>query len=239
MKNLKAWLIILPLSTIACSDEYTGETSETTETAQIIGSTKKSGIGPGNPANPFDLAGTVHNEILEALDETSFNSQSIEDIAVLIDSVSTSYTELALSSNYPALSTRLVEITWIVNNDNAIDGVLATSTLGLNARTSLMVFIDSLLLSADNPYEDIHPIIVSYEADILANNSFTSNDKRIILTTTSVVRYSVYERKRKDKDWETSVTNIAATVSGAEQDLLVGLKMALTVGICKTNNITQ
>lgn len=236
MKNLKVWLIILPLSTIACSDEYTGET---TETAHIIRSTLKTGNGPGNPANPFDQAGTIHNEILEALETTDFNSQSIADVAVLIDSVSTANPGLASSSNSPALSTKLAEITWIVNTDNAINGVLATSTLGASARTSLMEFVDSLLLSADDPYEDIHPMIVSYEADVLANNAFTSNDKRIILTTTSVVRYSVHERKRKDKDWETSVTNIAATVSGAEHDLCLGLKMALTVGICKTNNITQ
>ena len=235
MKNLKVWLVILPLFTIACSDEYTGEI---TETAYMAESAKTSGIGPDNPANPFDIAGSIHNEILETLNETNFSSQSIEDITILIDSVSAVYPELVPLSSYSTLSTRLSEIIWIVNDYDAIDDVLMASTLGVSAKTSFLTFVNSLPLTANYPYEDIHSMIVSYEEDVLANTGFTTDDKRIILTTTSVVRYSAY-RERKDKDWETSVTKIAATVSGAEQGLVLGLKMALTVGICKNNNVTQ
>lgn len=235
MKNLKVWLVILPLFTIACSDEYTGEI---TETAHMAESAKTSGIGPDNPANPFDIAGSIHNEILETLNETNFSSQSIEDITILIDSVSAVYPELVALSSYSTLSTRLSEITWIVNDYDAIDDVLMASTLGVSAKTSFLTFVNSLPLTANDPYEDIHSMIVSYEEDVLANTGFTADDKRILLTTTSVVRYSAY-RERKDKDWETSVTKIAATVSGAEQGLVLGLKMALTVGICKNNNVTQ
>lgn len=242
MKNLKVWLVILPLFTIACSDEYTGEITETahmTESAKrLTVSAKRLGIGPDNPANPFDMAGSIHNEILGTLDETTFSSQSIEDITILIDSVSAVYPELVPLSSYSTLSTRLSEITWIVNNYDAINDVLVASTLGVSAKTSFLTFVNSLALIANNPYEDIHSMIVSYEESILTNTGFTTDDKRILLTTTSVVRYSAY-RERKDKDWETSVTKIAATVSGAEQSLVLGLKMALIVGICKNSNITQ
>lgn len=235
MKNLKVWLVILPLFTIACSDEYTGEIAKT---ARMTASAKTSGIGPDNPANPFDIAGSIHNEILGTLNETNFSSQSIEDIIILIDSVSTVYPELVPLSSNSTLSTRISEITWIVNNYDAIDDVLAASTLGVRAKTSFLTFVNSLALTANDPYGDIHSMIVSYEESILANTGFTTDDKRILLTTTSVVRYSAY-RERKDKDWETSVTKIAATVSGAEQSLVSRLKMALIVGICKNNNITQ
>lgn len=241
MKNLKVWLVILPLFTIACSDEYTGEITETahmTESAKKSGIGPKLSIGPNNPANPFDIAGSIHNEILETLNETNFSSQSIEDITILIDSVSAVYPELVPLSSYSTLSTRLSEITWIVNSYDAIDDVLVASTLGVSAKTSFLTFVNSLALTANDPNEDIHSMIVSYEESILANTGFTTDDKRILLTTTSVVRYSAY-RERKDKDWETSVTKIAATVSGAEQGLVLGLKMALIVGICKNNNITQ
>ena len=68
----------------------------------------------------------------------------------------------------------------------------------------------------------------------------SSEDKRIILTTTSIIRYSAYKKKRKDKDWETSVTSIAAAVSGSDECIIVlALKMAATVGLSKNNNITQ
>lgn len=235
MKNLKVFLAILPLLTIACSDEYTGEI---TKTARVEQSTKKLVIGPDNPANPFDSAGIIHNEIMETIEETAFNSQSIEDIAILIDSISAIQPELQLLSNDSTLSSRLPEITWIVNNKAAINDVLAASTLGVNAKTSFISFVDSLLLAIDKPYGDIHSMIVSYEASILNNSVLTSNDKRIILTTTSVVRYSVYEEKRKDKDWETGVSRIAATVAGAENNLVLALKMALTVGLCQDNNLS-
>jgi hypothetical protein len=237
MKNLKVCLAILPLFTIACSEEYT---SEIIETAHITGSAKKSEIGPDNTANPFDNAGSIHNKILEILDETNFNSQSIEDIAILIDSVSAVYPpELVLLSSNPTLSTKLSEITWIINHNDAINDVLTESTLGESAKTSLLTFVNSLVLSTNNSYEDIHSMIVSYETGILTNTEFASNDKRIILTTTSVARYSIYTDKRKDKDWETGVSKIAATVSGAEVDLVLGLKMALIIELYQNNNVTQ
>jgi hypothetical protein len=237
MKNLKVFLAILPLFTIACSEEYT---SEIIETAHITGSAKKLGIGPDNSANPFDNAGSIHNKILEILDQTNFNSQSIEDIAILIDSVSAVYPpELVLLSSNPKLSNRLSEITSIVNSDNAINDVLTESTLGESAKTSLLTFVNSLVLTADNSYDDIHSMIVSYEAGILTNAVLTSDDKRIILTTTSVARYSIYTEKRKDKDWETGISKIAATVSGAEEGLVLGLKMALTIELYQNNNVTQ
>lgn len=235
MKNLKVCLAILPLFTIACSEEYT---DEIIETAHITGSAKKSDIGPDNAANPFDIAGSIHNEILETL-ETNFNSQSIEEIAILVDSVAAMYPGVVSLSNDSTLSTRLSEITWIVNSNNAIDEVLGASTLGVNARTSLLTFVDSLLLATDDPYMDIHSMIVSYEASVLTSSALTSNDKRIILTTTSVARYSIYTEKRKDKDWETGVSKIAATILGAEEGIILGLKMALTIELCQNNNVTQ
>jgi len=236
MKNLKVLLAILPLFTIACSDDYT---AEITETAHRTESAKKSGIGPGNPANPFDIAGSIHNQILGIINETDFNSQSIEEIAILIDSVSSAHPELMPLSNGNNLSGRLSEINWIVNNENAITDVLTEGTMGESAKANFITFVNNLSLVAADPYEDIHSVIVSYEASTLANTGFSAEDKRIILTATSVTRYAAYDKKRKDKDWENNVTSIAATVSGAEQNLVLGVKMALTVEIYQSNKPTQ
>lgn len=242
MKKLNVLMAILPLFTIACSEEYTGEIIETVqlkETVHAARSAKESGIGPTNDANPFDIAGSIHNEILQTFDQTNFNSQSIEEIAFLIDSIASVNSGIISLSNDAALSSRLSEITWIVNSDNAIDEVLAVSALSGNAKASLLTFANSLLLMTADSYENIHSMIVFYEASVLSNSTFTNNDKRIILTTTSVARYSIYIEKRKDKDWETGVSKIAATVSGAEQGVILGLKMALTIELCKNNTITQ
>jgi len=237
MKNLKVWLVFLPLLTIACTDD---SSTEITETAQEFkGVKKKVGISPRNTANPYDLAGSAHNDILDIIDDTSINSYSIEDIAAVIDSISALNPDLALFPNDTTVSSKLSEITWIVNDNDAITEVLTTSTLGNSAKSSLTSFVNSLLLATDDPYEDIYAMIVGYETNVINSTGFTSEEKQILLTTTSVVRYSVYRKKREDKDWDTSVGNIAATVSGAEEGLVLGLKMAVTVGLCQNHNITQ
>ena len=235
MKNFKIWLVILPLLTTACSDEYVTDKTESSQGNLM----KKSDPEPGNSANPYDLAGSVHNAILETLDSTDLDSLSIEDVAYLVDSIAIVQTELAHLPAASALSTKITEITWLVNDEDAIEDVLELSPLGSSAQTSLGTFINSALLLANAPYKDIYSMITGYEATVLSSAGFTNNEKRIILTTTSIVRYSFYRKKRKDKDWETNVGNIAATVSGAEEGTVMGLKMAVTVGACINNNIDQ
>lgn len=235
MKHLKLWLIILPLFTIACSDEYTNEKTQTSQTSNSL---KKIDSDSNNSVNPFDRAANIYNKILDTLDQHDFNSHSIEEVANLVDSVSKQYPELDVLSTDADLSKKLPEIKWIINNKDAINKVLISSSIGEDARKSLSLFVISLMQSANDPYVNVRSMIVSYEEYVLGNTKFSPDDKQILLTTTSVVGYSV-KRKRNDKDWETSVTKIAATVSGANQDIVLSLKMALTVGICQKKNITQ
>ncbi len=236
MKNLKAWLLILPLVTIACSDEYTEHTLDATYKSM---STKKTVIDPANAANPYDTAGLLHNEILDILDEAAFNSLSIEEITILIDSLSAVHPELMLLPNDPAVSSRSSEIIWILNTNDPASDVLGAASLGTSAKASFLAFLNSLLSASDSSYEDIHPIIVSYEASVISSNLFSAVDKRIILTASSVARYSLAKKKRKDEDWDTSVTNIVAAASGAEQNSVLGLKMAATVDIYQKKHSTQ
>ncbi|WP_306349890.1 hypothetical protein [Flavobacterium sp. '19STA2R22 D10 B1'] len=236
MKNLKAWLVILPLITIACSDE---NTEQTIESASKLNIAKKSVIGPENAANPYDSAGILHNEILEILDETASNSQTIEEITILIDSLSAVHPDLMLLSNNPTVSSRVLEITSIVNTSNPATDLMDTLSLSTSARASFLAFLNSLLLTADSPYEDIHPIIVSYETSVIGSTSFSAVEKQIILTASSVARYSVAKKKRKDQDWDISVTNIVAAASGAGQNSVLGLKMAATVDIYQNTHPTN
>ncbi len=236
MKNFKIWLVILPLLTTACSDEYTTNVTESSKGNHLM---KKSDPEPNNIANPYDLAGSAHNAILETLDNTDLDSLLIEDVAYLVDSILIVQTELAHLPAASALFTKITEITWLVNDEDAIEDVLDLSPLGNSAQTSLGTFINSALLLGNAPYKDIYSMITGYEATVLSSAGFTNSEKQIILTTTSIIRYSLYRKKRKDKDWETNVGNIAATVSGAEEGTVMGLKMAVTVGVCINNNINQ
>jgi len=105
---------------------------------------------------------------------------------------------------------------------------------------SLSGFITSLFLLVEEEYEDIHDFVVSYELSVINNSEFNDEDKRIILTTSSLSRYSFYyEKKRKDKDWETSVGNIMAGLSGALENSLTAVNSALVTGIYHNTIVTD
>lgn len=232
MKKLKFWLLILPLFTIACSEE---NTNKKTETPQVTQSFKTS---ESAPYNPYDRAGEIHKELSYILDRNNFNFHSIEEATNLIDSISKTYPELDLVSAHVDLSKKISDMRWILNNNDAIDQITLSSTLTEDACSSLCLFLQSLIKRDDNPNEDLRYMILGYQESVQNNGSFSSDDKQIMLTTATLALNSV-ERKRKDKDWETSVSKMAATVLNADQNIVLSLKMALIVGICQKKNITQ
>lgn len=234
MKNLKVWLVTLPLFTIACTTDF-NDIQEAEMPLAI--NAKKSLITADNILNPYDYTGRIHNDILETLDDLNIDSTSVEDLGFVIDSIAAAHPEAPASID--SLAGLTSEIVWIANDNTAIDDILADSSLNSTAQLSLSSFITSLLLVNDEPYEDIYDLIVLYESSVLANIAFTPEEKRTILTTTSIARYSLHRKKRKDKDWETSVGGYAATVYGAQENGFLGLKMAAAVGAYQNSTITQ
>ncbi|MGV3460246.1 MAG: hypothetical protein ACO1N9_07310 [Flavobacterium sp.] len=233
MKSLKVWLVTLPLFTIACTNDF----NDIEESKMPIAlSAKKSLITPGNTLNPYDYTGRIHNDILDTLDSLNIDSTSVEDIGFIIDSIAAAHPEAPATID--SLTGLTGEIAWIADDDTALQDVLADSSLSTAAQLSLSSFISSLQFANDEPYEDIYDLIVLYESTITANIGFTLEEKRTILTTTSIARYTLHRKKRKDKDWETSVGSYAATVYGAEENGFLGLKMAAAVGVYQNSMIT-
>lgn len=234
MKNLKAWLMILPLLTIACSEE----TSEPKSLEnQSYYDAHRLDREASNISNPFDIAGEAHNAVLETLNETYLDSLSVQDVAAIIDSISSPHLGLAVFPLNISSPSRLLQIDWLINEEDPIQEVFNYSSLGFTAQLNLKSFISSILLESENSFEEIYDSIVHYEDTILNCVQFTTEEKQILLVTTSIIRYSFYYKKRKDKDWETNVGNIAAAVLGGEDGLVLAVKMALAVGICQNNNV--
>ncbi|MGQ2981843.1 hypothetical protein [Flavobacterium sp.] len=233
MKSLKVWLVTLPLFTIACTNDF-NDIEEVD--MPLATSAKKSLITPANTLNPYDYTGRIHNDILETLDDLNIDSTSVEDLGFVIDSIAAAHPEAPGSID--SLTGLTSEIAWIANDNTAIDDILSDSSLSSTAQLSLSGFITSLLLVNDEPYEDIYDLIVLYESSVMANIAFTSEEKRTMLTTTSIARYTLHRKKRKDKDWETSVGSYAATVYGAEENGFLGLKLAAAVGVYQNSTIT-
>ncbi|MBP4141982.1 hypothetical protein J3S90_09220 [Flavobacterium sp. P4023] len=145
---------------------------------------------PANSANPFDDAGQV------LYNQKSYNIiQSLKKGSVIRSVKSSDTNSLSSGKVSPILSDSLSEI--IANWDATVE-----------AKLSFSRFLNSLLFlsKTEEHYEVLYDFIVAYEASILINKTFTENDKEVILTNSSVVRYETYEEsitppKNKDPDW--------------------------------------
>jgi hypothetical protein len=241
MKNFSSWIIIaliFPCLLISCTDELTIEPEATILSDEAIH--RRSLLVPQNNTNPYDTIGRIQNTVLDIYLSANHSHSTIEEINGEIGFITNSFSNTSIGS-ISSTSSSVGLITDIVNSPgNSLDTIIANSHLTNQAKASLSGFIDSLLLLQEEEYEDIHEFIVTYESSIIGNMVFNNEDKRVILTTSSIARYSFYYgKKRKDKDWETSVGNIAASVGGALENSLTAVSMALATGISQNTMITE
>jgi hypothetical protein len=245
MKNISLGLVILPLLILSC----TTDTIENTESINGKVSSKKSEKSgrlvqnptPENPANIYDLAGKLHNDILDVYLAGNYQYNTIAQISQQIEAIAAENNDLMLLNLGTNLPINLDVIQEIVNNPQTkLDEAIANSTMTNVAKSSLSSFMDDVLLWESNPYEEIYQSIVAYESSVIANAEFNDEDKRIILTTSSIVRYSLYYvKERKDEDWDSSIGNRVGGLSGAIDNSSSAVKYSLVTGIMINDLVTD
>ena len=217
-------------------------TSENMENAEIVKRTlaeEKSkkiskqlqNLGPENPANAYDIAGKIHNDILDAYLSGNYEFNTIAQISQKIDSISALNNDLLnLETNLPV---NLQEIQETVDSPQIkLEQAMANSTMTRAAKICLFNFMTSILLWEKNEYPIIHQLIISFETSVIYNTQFSNEEKRIILTTSSIARYSsYYAKERKDKDWETSVGNRVGAVQGAVANSSTAINRSILIGL--------
>jgi hypothetical protein len=246
MKNISLGLVILPLLIISC----TTDTLDTADTLDSKISSKKSEKGarlvqtltPENPANVYDYAGKLHNDILEAYLAGNYQYSTIVQISEQVQAIAAANSDVALLNLERNLPDNLEEIQEIINNPEAkLDEAIANSSMTSAATVSLSSFMNAALLWENEEYGAIYQSIISYESAVMTNTEFSDEDKRIILTTSSIARYSLYYDKQPpyDEDWETSVGNRVGGVSGAIDNSLTAISRSLITGIMIRNLVTD
>lgn len=245
MKNSSLCLMILSLLIISCTTDAI-DTASSNNSTLSKNETDKSGrlvqnLTPENPANNYDLAGKFHNDVLDAFLAANYQYRTMAQISQQIEAIIAVNNDLALLNSRTNLPVNLEEIRAIVNNPEAkLEETIANSLMTNSAKASLRGFMNDLFLWENEQYEVIYQSVISYESSVMTNSQFSSQDKRIILTTSSIVRYSLYYAKeRKDKDWETSVGNRVGGVIGATDQSIMAVKKALIAGIIQNNHVTD
>lgn len=237
MKNISLRLIILPLLIISCNTD-TIDNIESIDSEISNKNTEKTArlmqnMTPENPANIYDFAGKLHNDILDAYLSGNYQYNTIGQISQQIETIAAQNNDLMLLTSGTNLSPNLILIQEIINNPQSkLDQTILNSTMTIAAKDNLSNFMNDILLWENDSYEEIYQYIISFESAVISNQAFNSEDKRIILTTSSIARYSTYyDMERKDKDWDTSTGHRVAGLSGAIDDPCTAIKRSLVTGI--------
>ncbi|MDA6069534.1 hypothetical protein NJT12_07880 [Flavobacterium sp. AC] len=233
MKNfLISMLAVLALS---CTNDYAREDSESNFKKKDANSKKNAGLNPENTANAYDIAGKIHNDLLDAYLSGNFSDQTISAISSKIDSISLLNSDLQnLPSYYPI---NFQEIQGIVDSpEMQLEQIIANSWMSTGSKNCLSEFMSLAALWQNSGYDAAYQSIISFEAAVANNQQFSAEEKRIILTSSAITRYSLYyASERKDKDWETSVGNRVGAVQGALSNSATAVTRSLLAGILSSN----
>jgi len=192
-----------------------------TETAKLTSYAKKSLDSPANPANDKDYTGLIYNRILDAyyaLPASSRNLQQIITIGEQLAFADSGFLALNGVSSYEPISDSAIEAyTTLYGPD--IESYLSES-YGLAAReTYSEITVELGMLKANKAtYDEVYAYLITIEGEVLDNPAIPDDEASAILTTSSLLRYGLYndkKRKRRDRDWDWMTGNIAATANAA------------------------
>lgn len=233
-KHMLIGILIFPLIMISCTSE---------ENIEDVAIDKKDNFqkpgmilsGPENASNPYDSIGRLHNEVLEIYlsthsDNSLSENTSTEDIMAQVQLIACSGTINIVQDCSSSFAYNTIN-TIVTNPENSTASIIDNSILTSQGKADLRILIDSLAEIDDESYQDINEFIISYESDILSSNVLNNQDKRIILTTSSIVRHSVYYEEIRDRDWDSSVGNFIGGTVGALNSSLSPVTMALVTGL--------
>lgn len=216
MRNLS--LIMLFIISTSCSTHTVEENNF--ESKQITKKNSMLTADVSNEANPYDYAGASYLLLLDNYKAYYPKPSSSPETMELLETIGGNLG--ILNTGY--VQENLQNIT--VLQQLAIDDLnlaIAQSGLSTLAQTMLSNCITGLiqLKEQDAAYDEAYAYLVGFESSVEAS-SFSANEKAILLSTLSIVRYDIYNtsaREGKDRDWELSVGNFVATVYGAVQSI--------------------
>ncbi|ALM47425.1 hypothetical protein AMR72_00050 [Flavobacterium psychrophilum] len=212
MKKVICMLFLV--GSVACSTEDSPEDARSGNAA--LKSTASDDSEAANLANPFDDRGVAYLQLAdyyEALDtKPSGNTAIIDALEAIAVSLNISSQEYD-----PEVSQGIHEIKQL--SASQPQTVLEGLNISSEGRGHLRAVLNELKALKDQEagYDAVYNALVNREQSIL-ESSLVLKDKETLLSTLSILRYSVYSksrRKRKDRDWELSVGNVMATSYGA------------------------
>lgn len=193
---IKIWLFAVLLMT-SCSHENGSST--------FLYEKDQAKEAPSNPRNPYDFVGENYLRLTQE-QPVIIASRTVNALK------GSNIRQSSISQNDSTVYT--IETLW---------DLIDQSQLSLPAREALMNFITIVLEFEIGDYDAFYVYITDYETQVLNDAVLTNEDKRVILSFTSIVRFAAFEgtpmstqsededddEEEEDDDWDLSIPAIA------------------------------
>lgn len=209
---------------------------------------------PKNANNPYDTIGALHNNMMEEcreemqsyyLDHGTWSVTASDSIATAI---------LADHGLYvPGYNLNFITSLLADSASYYIDYAVALGATNAEKEniTNIVTTIKDLVF-ANEPYSQIKERIVNEEALVLSNQGLTNDEKFVILSTTSVLRHSLYywltyggfdtgmspsakedkpsQNNNSGRGWRIALADLGGTLTGAVSGLSAGAAAGTALG---------
>lgn len=234
---MKNYFLILFFALLFVSCETTESELTSSETNYL--SKKSEDLLPLNPTNTYDFVGQAHYDISTSYFADSNLPKTIDSIVSQVNlkaSIHPFFDDF-LSTDYNLVPQS--RITYLVSDSHsAFDSIVDYLPLNATAKNDFRLFVETVLSKVDNDedYIDIHNYVVHYEATIQDSGQLSASEKEYLLTVTSIIRHSVYAKKKRPKkntdlDWYWLSAKFTGAVEGAQYGKSHAILTALKAGI--------
>jgi hypothetical protein len=216
MKTISPIIFLICLLA-ACSPENT----EVTQFSKQASFALKDGTAlPNNPANTYDFIGIAYTNLLDNYYALSPNTSSLQQVITQGESLAfqnPGFLSLADSEGYTTVTVPQVQA-YLQPQEDITE--LLSSGYGEKSRTIFMEIVQNLasLKQSEATYQQVYDMLASIEALTIGTAGISDMERAGILTTNTILRNALYHdtrRKRRDRDWEWMIGNIAATANEA------------------------
>lgn len=196
-------------------------------------------ISPFNPANSYDYVGQLHHELYLEYYAQQNDSLSLSRVITKVEALAN---QNVIFESYFVTPYHFYGVTEVSNllacDTLCIDTILANSALTIVAKNKMKTFLTDFHFHFEKNIESgpVLEYVFQFENQIMNSKDLLESDKAILLSTTSIARFSVYERKRRpkkntDPDWDSLITNLLGNIIGSDYGIENGLTSSLICGI--------
>lgn len=194
---------------------------------------------PANPDNAFDFTGQIYFDISDSYAVREVYHEHAERRLFIADSIA------AANSNFITISgpgysyADITKVLYFLGGDSQMLGnVLVQSGLNAYSIASLGNFVNTVwgLQEQKRSYDTFYNYIIAYERNILTDPNVPKNDLKIILTTSSLLRYGFYfthkqKQKPRDRTWDITWGCIIAGIQGGGQNIAKAVELFTVTGV--------